>query len=305
MTRRITLALVGALVLGALGTLALRAKHGAPERTVTHLEVFLRVGDAATTHTITNTLALVEQLGGTLQLDAYVLPSAGGDKGDKSEKTADALARCAVEQGAAKGLRFILCRQSMGQGNEDWSACAEESGLGKGALDACATGGESAALATRVDGEAAKLAVSATPAVFVDGKRVEGGETRESLNGAICSETNSASGLCGPDAAQARGFPIVVMTDARCAECRAPFWFRRMQMLFPSADISIVDVKTAAGRAQYDQVSPGLLPAIVLNREVEADPGFGRIQRQLVKKDDVYLLSPTTVRPAFDPTKAN
>lgn len=302
--KRTTIALLGTLALGALalGAFSLRAKNAAPERGVRHLEVFLRVNDAATTHTITNSLALVQQLADTARLDAYVLPSAGGGKGDEA---VDALARCAVEQGAAKGLRFILCRQSMGQGNEDWAACAEEAGLAKGALDKCATGAESAALGVRVNSEAAKHAVTDTPVVFVDGKRVEGGATRESLSGAICDGTKSTSGLCSPAATQARGFPIVVMTDARCAECRAPFWFRRMQMLFPSADISIVDVKTAAGRAKYDQLSPGLLPAIVLNREVESDPGFARIERELVKKDEVYLLSPATVRPEFDPTKAN
>jgi hypothetical protein len=304
MTRRTTIALLGSLALGglALGAFSLRAKHLSPEKGARHLEVFLRTGDAAATHTITNSLALMEQLPDTARLDAYVLSSATPAKGDEA---ADALARCAVEQGAAKGLRFVLCRQSMGQGNEDWAACAEESGLAKHALDACATGGESATLAARVNSEVAKHAVSDTPAVFVDGKRVEGGATRESLSSAICGETKSTSGLCSPAAVQARGFPIVVMTDARCPDCRAPFWFRRMQMLFPSADISIVDVKTAAGRAQYDQVSPGLLPAVVLNREVEADPGFARIERQLVKKDAVYLLSPATVRPEFDPTKAN
>jgi hypothetical protein len=261
---------------------------------VTPVTIFLRLQDQAIAHAIPNTLELVGRMNEHLAIDAHLLTSSGGNPKD------EALARCAIEQGSTKGLRFIVCRQSMGQGNDDWAACAEESQLDKHGLDSCAAGPQSQTLGTRAGDEAARWGVTSTPAFFVDKRRVEGDGTRESLKKAICATVSPAPAVCA-EAPQAKGFPIFVMTDSRCKECRAPFWFRRMQMLFPNADIAIVDVQTPAGRAQYDKIAPGLLPAVALDKRVEADPGFSRIQRELVKKDDMYLLSPGTVAPQFDP----
>lgn len=304
MNPKTKIALGGGLILtAALGFAAFRSqssstsKHDDVEDTKerTPVSVFLRLHDQATAHALPNMLELIDQVGDQLSVDAHVL-------GDGADGRDVSLARCAVAQGSVKGLRFLTCRQSMGQGNDDWSACAEDAALSKKDLDKCAAGAESAKLAADAKDVAARMGVTATPTFFVDGKPVEGNGTREAMKRALCASLTPMPSFC-TEAPRAGGFPILVMTDSRCPECRAPFWFRRMQMLFPAADISIVDVSTPAGRAQYDQLTPGALPAVVLDHRVKDDPGFARLQRELVEKGESYQLSPKTIRPQFDPTK--
>lgn len=261
------------------------------------LTVFLRLHDPAIAHAIPNLLEVVDRIGGLAVIEAHVLATAGGG-------IDEALASCSARPDGAKGLRFIACRQGMGQGNDDWAPCAEDAGLDKVALDRCAKAEEAVSLLAASDAAARSLGVSSTPAIFVNGTAAEGDGTRAAVRRAICEAMDPAPDLCEEEPSKpSGGFPIVVMTDSRCPDCRAPFWFRRMQMLFPSADVRIVDVAEAAHRAHYDAVAPGLLPAILLDARVEGDSGFARLRRELVKKGDGYQLSPTTVRPSFDPAR--
>jgi hypothetical protein len=272
-----------------------QAADGDPPPKV-QVSLFLRVRDQATAHAVPNVLEVADRMG-SLAVEAHVLASAG-DGGD------DLLAACATYQGGKQGLRFIVCRQSMGRGNDDWAACAEEAGLDKGALERCANEEGGASLLAASEAEAERLGVLSTPAVFVNGRRVDGDGTRAAVGRAVCDAIEPAPDLCAQEASRPSGeFAIVVMTDSRCLDCRAPFWFRRLQMLFPSADVRIVDVGTGAGRAQYDAVAPGLLPAVLLDARVEKDPGFARLRRELLRRGDGYQLSPDTVRPLFDPAR--
>lgn len=305
MSRRKKIALsLAALAAVGLGVIA--AEHwrdgshpsgeavGSPQ---VRLTVFLRLQDQATAHAIPNLLEVVERLGGLAAVEAHVLASSGGDFDD-------ALASCAASQGGAKGLRFIVCRQSMGSGNDDWAPCAESAGLDKPTLDHCAEAEESASFLMASDAAARRHNASSTPAIFVNSKRVEGDGTRGSVRRAICEALNPAPDLCKEEPSRpSNRFSIVVMTDSRCRDCRAPFWFRRMQMLFPSADVRIIDVAEPTHRMEYDAAAPGLLPAILLDASVEGDPGFARLRRELVKNGEGYQLAPATVRPTFDPAR--
>src|SRR5260221_10707027 len=141
MNRQTKIALGAAALLTAFGGVAAFRSHKndtskndtEDTKQRTPVSVFIRLHDQATAHALPNMLELVDQVGDQLAVDAHIL-SAGADAPD------EALARCAVSQGSIKGLRFVTCRQSMGQGNDDWSACAEDAGLSKKDLDRCATG---------------------------------------------------------------------------------------------------------------------------------------------------------------------
>ncbi len=300
-------ALVGVMLVGALGALGLARLHApnaasylhGSERTGIPVSVFVRVGDQASSYAVPNVLELAGQLVDRLAIDVHVLPSNGArDKGD------DALALCAAAQGGTGALRFLACRQGSPQGNDDWAACADAAALERRALGECANGALGKELAAKAIAAAAERGVTETPA-FVIGKKAPVLElTRAALKRAACDAVTPVPVICSAASANAAvGFPIVVLTDARCADCRAPFWFRRMQMLFPAADVRVVDVQSAAGRAQYDALSAGLLPAVAFDARVANDPNFARVRRELVKSADGYFLAPATVHPAFDPTK--
>lgn len=304
-SRKKLLILFPALAAGGAALLATRwpaggqnsSAAGGSGHSQVRMTLFLRLKDEASVHAIPNLLEAAGSAGGAAVVEAAILESEGGANDDR-------LAACSARQGGTKGLHFLLCRQSMGIGNDDWAPCAEEAGLDRVALDRCAKGDEGPSLLAANAVEASRAGVFSTPALFLNGKRVDSDGTRATIQRALCEAVGSDSGGCAVESSPSgNGFRIAIMTDSRCRECRASFWFRRMQMLFPAADVRILDVALPENRVRYDAEAPGLLPAVILDAQVERDPGFPRLRRELLKRPDGYILSPETVRPSFDPTR--
>ena len=215
------LVLLGLLLLGG-GLLLGRDSTGTPEgaapvreRTPVRLDVFFHVKEFETSHELLLLVELLDSLTDEVVLETHVAF-------DGLHPEAEKYAACAARQGGAASLRFLACRVSQPSAVHDWAPCALDAGLDKVSLQRCVDDTEVAALASAGGDALLQFRVSETPSLLLGGKPIAKGATRSAVLEALCSHRPSASSWCERPASWAqRGFPIVILTDSRCADCRS------------------------------------------------------------------------------------
>jgi 2-hydroxychromene-2-carboxylate isomerase len=183
---------------------------------------------------------------------------------------------------------------------DNWQACAKETGMPVDQLAGCFEGPEGNTLLKASFDKAAARNARGSPTIYIGGKPYNGGRSEMAFSRGICAAyTKEKPALCAslPPPVQV---PVTVLTDARCKDCRADFWQKRLEGMFPGAQVKIVDYGTDDGKKLYDTLKSPLLPAILFGQEVKQADDYNRVQRFLTPNGD-FLQFQTGAR--FDPTK--
>ncbi len=183
---------------------------------------------------------------------------------------------------------------------EGWESCATAVGADVKAVRDCAGGNEGWRLLRDSYREASARMVRGSPTLFIGGIQYQGNRSRNSLLRKICEAGASRAPQC-QDLAPIPRVRAVILSDRRCADCRAGHWRSLLERTFENLDLTEVDYGDPDGQALHEAAGKPLLPAVVLDASVDAlaressFPFKDRLQAQ----GDYRVLA---VGAKFDPT---
>lgn len=187
------------------------------------------------------------------------------------EVTGD-LAQICAQKHSSRWLELVRCQnQDQDQVATSWEACALQLGMPVDAIAKCVQGEEGKALLTASFEDAARRKITGSPTLLIAGKKYEGPRQVESVTRAICDAYPAEKApICAaiPPAPEVR---VTLLEDARCSECRQDL-DESLRSRIDNPVITKVDYGTPSGRALYEAIGGGSLPAFVFDASLIKDP---------------------------------
>jgi 2-hydroxychromene-2-carboxylate isomerase len=217
------------------------------------------------------------------------------------EVNGDKVHACAIKHSPDKYMELITCMNKNARSIPDnWEDCAKQCGAPVDLIKTCYAGDEGKSLLKASFDKATARNARGSPTIFIGGKPYNGGRGDLAFSRAICDAfPKDKPGLCSSLPPPVK-VPVTIVSDARCKDCRADFWQKRLESMFPGAEIKILDYGTEEGKKIYSDLKVTFLPAILFGKEVEKADDYARISRFLTPKGE-YLEFQSGAR--FDPTK--
>ncbi|NMB76139.1 MAG: hypothetical protein GYA21_13540 [Myxococcales bacterium] len=152
---------------------------------------------------------------------------------------------------------------------EGWESCATAAGADVKAVRDCAGGDEGWRLLRDSYRESSARMVRGSPTLFIGGVQYQGNRSRDSLLRKICGAGASRAPQC-QDLAPIPRVRAVILSDRRCADCRAGYWRSLLERTFENLDLTELDYGDPDGKALHTAAGKPLLPAVVLDASVDA-----------------------------------
>lgn len=155
---------------------------------------------------------------------------------------------------------------------EGWESCAAAVGADVNAVRTCAGGDEGWQLLRDSYREASARMVRGSPTLFIGGVQYQGNRSRDSLRRKICAAGASRAPQC-QDLAPIPRVRAVILSDRRCTDCRAGYWRSFLERTFENLDLTELDYGDPDGKALHAAAGKPLLPAMVLEANVDTLAG--------------------------------
>ncbi len=187
------------------------------------------------------------------------------------EVTGD-LAQICAQKHSSRWLELIRCQnQDPDQVATSWEGCALKLGMPVDAIARCLNGDEGKALLTASFEDAKRRKITGSPTLLIAHKKYAGPRQAESVTRAICDAYPAEKApLCAaiPPAPEVK---VTLLEDARCSECRQDL-DESLRSRIDNPVITRLDYGTPSGRALYEAIGGGSLPAFVFDASLVKDP---------------------------------
>jgi 2-hydroxychromene-2-carboxylate isomerase len=225
------------------------------------------------------------------------LTSMHGDK----EVDGDKVELCAAKYAPYKFMDMVTCMDKNSRAIPDnWESCAKDAGLPVDSIKTCFTGDEGKALLKASFDKATSRNARGSPTIFINGKSYNGGRSEMAFTRGICDGYPKAKPAVCSSIPPPVKVPVTIISDARCKDCNADQWKRRMEGMFPGADIKVMDWAQPEAKTMLKDLDVSLLPAIIFGKEVEQSDNYNQVSRFLTPKGESRLFQAGA---RFDPTK--
>ncbi|NMB75698.1 MAG: thioredoxin domain-containing protein [Myxococcales bacterium] len=219
----------------------------------------------------------------------------------ENEVNGDKVQLCAVKYAPYKYMDMLTCMNKNARGIPDnWQGCAQETGMPVGQIKTCYEGQEGTQLLSASFDKARSRNARGSPTIYIAGKMYNGARSELAFSRAICDGyTKEKPALCASLPPPVK-VPITIISDARCKDCRADFWQKRLEGMFPGAVVKILDWSNEEGKKLWEGLNKPMLPAILMGQEVKQADDYARVQRFLAPAGDFLIFQ---VGSRFDTTK--
>jgi len=86
--------------------------------------------------------------------------------------------------------------------------------------------------------------------------------------------------------------PMIVIEPRGCRSCQTATVIKQLQMLFPGLDISYLKADEQKAKELIAKTKITMLPAFIVSKDAEREPGFVNFQKIATFADGQYLLKP-------------
>ncbi len=219
----------------------------------------------------------------------------------ETEVKGDMVQICGHKYAPDKYFEMVLCmNKNARQIPEGWEKCAESAGVPVDKVRACVDGQEGKDLLTASFNKSRARRASGSPTMYIGGSLYRGGRTEKAFTRAICNAFSSDKPkLCSSIPPPVK-FPITILSDERCKECRTGMIEQQLKSLFPGAEIKVVDYGTDEGKKLYKDNDLKRLPVMFFGKDVQKAENYARLQRSLRPSGD-FLIHDRWGR--FDPNR--
>ncbi len=250
-------------------------------------------------------LPVLEKLGGDVDFSVNFIGQLQGDNltsmHGEPEVTGDAIELCIIKHAPANWIKAVSCmNKNWRQIPEGWESCASSAGVPVDAVKACVDGQEGKDLLKASFSQASARGARGSPTMFIGGKPYSGGRDEKSFGRAICEAFPKDKPQYCASLPPPVKFPVMILSDTRCRNCRPEMIERQLKSLFPGAEIRIIDWGTEEGKKLFAEHKLVKLPVMFFGKDVEKADNFARIQRGLEQSGD-WMLHKQWGR--FDPNK--
>lgn len=175
----------------------------------------------------------------------------------------------------------------------DLKLIAKSIGLDSSKFDSCLDSGAKAQIVNDQVQEGMGRGVNGTPTIFIGGTKFNGNFTSAAeLKKAVDSKiASSGTGAAGTDQNKPDPeFDLVEVDDDSCTVCnQSKFPLLLTSSAFPSAKLVTYKASSAEGKKFISDFNLDILPAFLLEKEVEKTANFSQISQYLEKKGDYYV----------------
>lgn len=210
---------------------------------------------------------------------------------------------CGMNQDEAKGFDMITCmNQNPSAIPGNWESCAGKAGLDVETVRTCYEGQEGRDLLSAAYDVSAALGVGASPTVFVND--VQQQTSPDKYLKAICGKlTDHPTCSAIPEAVK---FTMTFISDEICDECTASVAQNQgiLSQLFEGVEYVTLDFEDANAKAMMEKYDISLLPAVVVDLEVENTAAWKGEQINTAvfeKKADKYVVLPQVIGSEHNP----
>ncbi|MBW1810011.1 MAG: hypothetical protein JRJ87_17575 [Deltaproteobacteria bacterium] len=248
---------------------------------------------------------VIAKMGGDID---FSIDFIGGVKGDKltslhkePEVKGNMAQICAAKYAPEGAFDMVLCmNKNYRKIPNNWEGCARDGGLPVDKIRACYDGQEGKDLLKASFDKAKARRASGSPTMYIGGKLYRGGRTEKAFTRAICQAfPKDKPEICSSIPPPVK-FPVTILSDVRCRECRTGMIEQQMKSMFPGAEVKIVDWGTEEGKKLYTDMKLTKLPVMLFGKDVQKAENYARLQRSLKPMGD-YLVHARWGR--FNPNK--
>ncbi len=248
---------------------------------------------------------VLKKFGGDLDFELDFIGSIKGDKLTSLHKEPEVKGNiaqiCANKYAPETYFELVSCmNKNYRQIPGNWEKCAKDTNMPMDKMKACYEGQEGKDLMKASFEKAKARKASGSPTIYIGGAQYRGGRTEKAFTRAICAAYKSKKPKVCADLPPPVKFPVTILSDARCKECRTNMIEQQMKSLFPGAEIKVIDYGTDEGKKLFAELGTKQLPVMLFGKDVEKAENYARLQRSLKPHGD-KLMHARWAR--FDPSK--
>jgi len=246
---------------------------------------------------------VLSKLGDSLDFNLHFIANDNGDGTFRSlhgqpEVDGNIAQLCAMKYYPDDYMDLIICQNQNPQaipGN--WEQCA--SGMDVAKIKACFEGQEGKDLLSASIIETSKVGATASPTIYLDGQKYQGGRSENDFMRTLCDAFDSETPQACADLPEPVKVTAFILNDKRCDECDTSQLVSQLKGIFPGLVVEEMDYSDAEGKKFFDDHSITHLPAILFNQDVTEAEAYTNVQRYLAPAGDKLSLR---VGAKFDPT---
>lgn len=239
-------------------------------------------------------IPVLEKMGGDVDFSFNFIGNESNGKlssmHGEAEVKGDTIELCAAKYAPAQHLAMIKCMnknyRNIPQG---WEACAKEAGAPVDKIKSCAEGDEGQQLLKASFAKSRARRARGSPTMYIGGKLYQGGRSEKAFTRAICNAfPKDKPEMCASIPPPVK-FPITILSDSRCKQCRTAMIQQQLKGLFPGADVKVVDWASDEGQKLYKEHKLSKLPVMFFGKDIEKAENYPRLQRSLEKSGEWYV----------------
>ena len=215
-----------------------------------------------------------------------------------AQKAAEA-SECARDQGKFWDYHDMLFENQKSLDVQSLKKYAAALGIDTNKFNACLDNGDKAQAVQDDFRQGQQKGVSGTPAFFIGDTMISGAQPYENFLPLICKEIPNHD-ACKNTLKQVR-FKMYVIEDKNCEACDTSRIVKVTSQMFSGVEVKYLDYNSKEGKELYDKIGLVYMPMYVMEKKVEDDPGFSRIEGALVDKGEYYAISPQAAGSTYDP----
>ncbi len=185
-----------------------------------------------------------------------------------------------------------------------WETCADKAGMDKGRIKSCADGAEGKSLLRASMARATAAKASGSPTILINGKRYQGGRTKNDFMRAVCEKITTNKPAPCTKIPEDIEVEAIVLTDKRCKACQTAGLIANLKSrFFPKLKVKTLDYSDAEGKKLYTELGLKMLPVMLFPPGVEKAERYSNISRWMLpmpKSNGKY--KQLRIPAKFDPT---
>lgn len=183
---------------------------------------------------------------------------------------------CAMRH-TSRWLEMLQCQmEDYKSSHENWRVCAKRLEVQPRIIERCMGSEEGKELLSRSFAMAKEKGVTGTPTLLIEGVKYTGRRSKLSFIRKICAA--AVSGAVPQPCEKLATTPpvnVILLNDARCAECNTIAIESALERQIDNPLITIVDYDTEQGKDLYALIKPRSLPALIFDASIATNPDAG------------------------------
>ena len=202
----------------------------------------------------------------------------------QSEVTGDIAQLCVLRHAPDSALDIISCQnENMSSVDTNWQSCATKVGAKVDPIKACIEGAEGKELLSASFKRASAKGATGSPTIYIGGKPYNGTRSASAFTRAICAAHSGPAPAACKDIPESPTVNVKIISDKRCSDCDPARLAQVLEARVGKPSIQTLDYGDAEGKKLYDAVGGGMVPMIVFDETLDADPdaqsAIGRFER--------------------------